>query len=202
MKLKRIFLLLIFSNILLVLFVSCTNKVDYYYIIKHSKDNFQNKKNGLPIIIPIYYGQYNFILLNSSTVFYFQPELLARCGTGLDHSKPPKINLTPEDLKEIKLTDLETFLDNNIKIEKYSVISISSPVDTIRNIACEKLINFLKTKKSKFYGIRNWTEEEKYVVLAKVRNKNYDPKSIKWKVGFDDDHFYHSIGAKLPPIDK
>lgn len=107
----------------------------------------------------------------------------------MDFTKPPNISLTPNNLAEIKINDLQNFLLRNISDtmvqSQYVTASISSPSDTIRNISYKIITNFFKDKKIRRYVIRNWTEEEHFVTMAKIQNKQYDPSKVDWQIGFD-----------------
>jgi hypothetical protein len=165
-------------------------KDEIYYVIKHPKPNTQDfGNNPLPPPLPTtFYGNYNFILLDTSKVFYHQVYQNYTCGTGIDFTKPTKLFLTPDSLKEVKINQLPEFLNgvitDSIARTRHFFASISYPVDTIRNRAFKLITDFFKTKNIRQYNIRNWTEEEQYVTTAKVENRKYNPDSINWKVGF------------------
>ncbi len=174
--------------------MSCATKQDIkdevYYVVKHPKPNTKDFGDNPPPPLPItFYGNYNFILLDTSKIFYHQVHQYYTCGTGVDFTKPPKLFLTPDSLREIKIGDLSEFLNNSITDSvarmRHFFASISYPTDTIRNRAFKLITDFFKTKDIRLYNIRNWTEEEKYVTTAKVENKKYNPDSVDWKVGFD-----------------
>ena len=189
----------ILAYVLLILFVSCsTKKVEnsVYYIIPHV-DSLQQDPNAPPPLPIAFYGQHNFILYDSSRVFYHNNYVFYRCGMGIDFSKPPRLLLAPDSLTEIKLSELPAFLKTTISEsgeDHYRMFTnISSPTDTIRNPAFEIIAAYIKTKGIKAYGIRRWTEEEGFATRAKVEHSAYNPKTAEFKTGFD-------IGS-LPPID-
>jgi len=102
--------------------------------------------------------------------------------------KPPLLNLSPGDLREIGINQLPRFLtaiNDSVTNDREFFASISSPTDTIKNRAFKIIRDFLKSRKLNRYIIRNWTEEEEYVTTAKIKNLHYDPKTVDWKVGFD-----------------
>lgn len=183
--LKTLFLFLI------LVLAACNSgeaEKDYLCVIKapviHSKDSLDYSE-------PVFYGQNNFILYDSKTIIYYEklPSCGTGCGTGMDYSKPGKLYLTPENLIKINYPELERFLKTKFMMNKSpygNIISISSPVDTIRNPAYTTLLNFQKKHKDILVSVRKWTEEEQYVATAKMKHKKYDPDSIKWKVGFAD----------------
>jgi hypothetical protein len=159
------------------------------YYVTHYEDSIRYAGHERPPLL--FYGHFNFILLDNPTkIYFFKQELFRHCGNGLDFTKPPNIFLTPDSLKEIKIAELHTFLgltisdtDSIILSDKF--ISIASPVDTIKNEGIKIILDYLKSKKMGRYNIRNWTEEEKFAVLAKVNNKKYNRDSLHFKVGFN-----------------
>ena len=177
----------------LFLLQSCSTKDSnngIYYIINHTSIAEIPRNDSIPPVPPLpFYGNYNFILLDSSRIFFHSKEKHYNCGYGLDCSKPFHIFLSAEDLKEIKSENLEQFL----KLIPDSVISgrqfyptISSPVDTIRNSAYKTIDDFFKSKNIRVYIKRNWTEEEHYVLDAKLKNMPFDYNTADWKIGFGD----------------
>ena len=192
---RHLLLLLIVTTI----FQSCSpqteNKEHVYYIIKHP-DTTANFGDDPPPPTPPpapFYGQLNFILLDTSIFLhknYYSPDF-SWCGTGKDFSKPPFLHLAPDSLVEIKANELENILAASIpdSIDSYGEWNpffpcISSPTDSIKNKAFKTLTDSFKRKKVKAYNIRIWTEEERYVTLAKINHKPYDRNSVDWKVGF------------------
>ncbi|MGZ4047778.1 MAG: hypothetical protein ACXVNN_00375 [Bacteroidia bacterium] len=178
-----------------LLFCSCTFKQDnaskIYYVIQHQKEEVVLDKDGMPPppLLKSFYGDYNFILLDSSTIYCHEKNKHYSCGYGLSYTKPVLLFLTPEDLSEIKISNLEAFLKSipeSIVSDQHFYASISSPNDTIKNKAFEIIADFFKSKNIKCYNIRNLTEEEQYVLTAKLENKKYDPNAVDWKIGFSD----------------
>lgn len=190
------------ASALLILFVSCSPKKDgenpVFYIISHPDSLQQGPANNVPPPPPIpFYGQHNFVLYDSSRVFYHNNYVFHRCGTGIDFSRPPRLFLAPDSLTEIKLSELPAFLKTTILEsgeDGYRMFTnIASPTDTIRNPAFEIITSYFKTAGIKAYGIRRWTEEEAFATRAKVEHSTYDPKTAEFETGFD-------IGF-IPPID-
>lgn len=177
-RLAYIFLLFIFS--------SCgenekTTSPDYLVIKPFVADSLNEG------VEPIFYGDHNLILADSEKIYYHDNRCYysGMCGTGIDFTKPPRLFLTPDSLQEIKKEELLNFLKRITKKWKRNLlVSISSPVDTIRNKSVFVIQDFFKNKKNTTLGIRKFTEEEEYVVRAKLTNKVYDPRKIKWKTGF------------------
>lgn len=191
------------------LLFSCSTKPDeknkVYYIIKHQQEQIDLGKDAPPPP-PFYkpfYGNYNFILLDSSKIFFHKKNKYYSCGYGLDHTKPFRLYLTPGNLVEIKINELEMFLKSipdSIISDQHFYASVSSPKDTIRNAAYKIIAGYFKLKNIKHYNTRNLTEEEEYVLTAKLENKKYDPAFIDWKVGFGDGPFYLPTTDTTPKI--
>ena len=129
--------------------------------------------------------------MDTCKVYYFKNYIFYTCGIIGDLGKPPKLFLTPDSLTELKLDALPDFLETNIAdtIVKHDfvMVSIASQTDTIRNIAFKYIVEYLKKIGLKRYNIRNLTEEERYVSIAKKEHKLYNPDSVEWRVGFDEE---------------
>lgn len=187
----RFIILIIFSTLL-----SCStkkdNSADFYYIVKHIDNTRQNNEDKFaPPPPPImFYGQHNFILL-SSQIFYHHNNIIRSCGVGLDLTKPARLYITTNNLIEIQVSELRNFLKTNIPdslLDGNNVSAIiSSPTDTIRNSAFNIIKEYLVKKNIK-HGIRNLTEEESFVLNAKIKNEKYNPENQNFKIGFDT-HF-------------
>lgn len=180
------------STFIFLLFGCSKEKTDeVYYVIKHPTTTTQNTGDAPPPTPPTtsYYGTFNFILLDSSTIYFHNRHNYRFCGTGIDDTKPPRVFLTPESLTKLNLNDLTQFLTTSISdslaADRQFFASISSSTDTIKNRAFKIITDFFKAKKITRYNIRNWTEEEQFVTTAKIENKVYNPDLIDWKVGFD-----------------
>ena len=177
---------------------------DYLCVIKSPVIHF---KDSLDFSEPVFYGDGNFILYDSKTILYHEINCYGDgigCGTGMDYSKPGKLYLTPEKLIEIKYSELDQFLKTKFKRIKHNthIISIGSSTDTVRNPGYTILMNFKNRHKNILVSVRKWTEEEEYVATAKMKNKEYDPAKIKWKVGFaDGDEWIKERRIQfLPPV--
>lgn len=187
---------------LTLIVISCKSKNEIYYVIKKIKNI---KTENSTILYPaFFYGQHNFIIVNSNKIYYHNKYVFHWCGTGLDFTKPSHLYITPDSLKEIKINNLGKFLKNKLVFNNIDfnekLVSISSSTDTIRNKGLKIIVDYLKQDKEILYNIRNWTEEEKYVSLAKFKNKKYEPKKIKWKIGFDTGELINGKSIKfLPP---
>ncbi|WP_443938221.1 hypothetical protein [Pedobacter sp. MW01-1-1] len=179
--------------IFIFLLFGCSTRQDkvgeVYYVVKHPTATTQDTDDVPPPPPPTYYGNLNFILLDSSTIYFHSQHIYRFCGTGIDDTKPPRVFLTPDSLTKLSINDLPQFLATSITdslaSDRHFFASISSPTDTIRNRAFKTITDFFKSKKIMRYNIRNWTEEEQFVTKAKIENKKYNPDSADWKVGFD-----------------
>jgi len=188
----KILTILTFSFLLFSCSTEQGDKDEVYYVVKHPKASVQQTGDSLPPPPPpptTYYGNFNFILLDSSTIYFHSQHIYRTCGTGIDETKPPKVFLVPDSLAKLNIADLPQFLassiNDSVAADRHFFASISSPTDTIRNKAFKIITDFLKSKKVMRYNIRNWTEEEQFVTTAKIENRKYDPNSIDWKIGFD-----------------
>ena len=179
--------------VLFILVISCSKKVKNeqpeYYVLKklesglYSKDNL-NKRT----LNKLFYGEHTFIIIDTTKIYYHNLSKNYFCGTGIDFTKPPKLDLSPNNLKVVENNNLKSFLDTISKNKNnYSYLfgSISSPKDTIRSKAFKILIEYFKRNGIEKYNIRKWTEEEKFVSEAKYANKKYKSVNIKWIIGFD-----------------
>jgi hypothetical protein len=188
----KLIILLLFSTIF---FYNCSNKSAkediIYGVVKHYNYH-QKSKNGVPPPPPPppgFYGHLNFILMDSSKVFCHKRDFIPMNCMG-DFDKPEKLSLTPDSLITINNNDLLVFLKKSISYEtelgRGRVLSISSPMDTIRHRGFKIITDYLKANEIRRYVVRNWTEEEKHVSIAKNENKKYDSKKVKWLAGFSE----------------
>lgn len=185
------------------IFLACKQEVkkEEYFVIHEFID-----ADSTDSIEKIYYGDYNFILSDSSRIFFFKYTKVEGCGTCMEssvkyHLKPPFIRLHPESIEEIEPKNLKAFLRKMPVLKSKEIIMISSPVDTIRNKNMFVIRDFFKSKKGVIVGIQRSTEEENEVLKAKISGKKYDMNTINWKVGFREG--YHpkvEIIQFLPPV--
>jgi hypothetical protein len=163
------------------------NKDNDTFIIK--KIEINESADEIPKIYPLFYGQHNFILFNHSKIYYHNKNSFQFCGTGLDDSKPPFLELHTKDLTEISLKKLSQFLNQKIKKDHNNtdktIISISSPKDTISNKALRIIKEKFKNNKTIGITIRKCTEEESVVSKAKYNKRKYDCEKQKWEIGFN-----------------
>lgn len=186
------------------LFLACKQepKKEDYFVIHEFID-----ADSTDSIEKIYYGDYNFILLDSSRIFFFKYTKIYGCGTCMESTlkyqhKPPFIDLHPDSLQVIEPKNLKAFLKKIPELTTREIVMISSPVDTIRNKNMFVIRDYFKSKKDVLLGIQRTTEEENEVLKAKISGKKYDLKSINWKVGFRNefDPKVERIGLFLPPV--
>ena len=183
---------------------SCNKKIEnkeIYYIIQNENKQIENP-NDPPMPPLVFYGYFNFIIMDGSDVYFYDKHPSNMNCEDRDGVHPPFLNLYPKDIKKVKLNDLNKFLEevyseskqkeslDTLKYEHFETqrsffTAISSQKDTITNNALKVIIDFMQKKEFTRYLIRNWTEEEKYVVLAKQKKLTYNPNEIKWDIGFD-----------------
>lgn len=176
---------------IIILFLSSCNTNqegnDIYFIIK--KKHITDNSIVPPPPIPFYYW-YNFILVDTSKIFFHQKKPVHfKCGVGPDENKPEFLSLTPDKILEIKKIELSSFLNtipDSVLMDQRFCVTISSSKDTIRNNAFKTIKDFFHSKNSRIcFLMRNWSEEEQYVVTAKIENKEYDYPETDWKIGFN-----------------
>jgi hypothetical protein len=188
MKLKKKFFSLYILIFIVIISCSNINKNDsgIYHIIIHKKFDIND---STPPFLSRFYGDFNFILFDSTTIYVNQKSVLYYCGTGLDQTKPPFLFLKPEHLIQLKTDSLQLFLKENITDSIYKngrfSASISSPTDTIKNEAFQIITDYFKAYNLMQYEIRRCTEEELYVATAKKTNTKYNKDSVEWKTGFN-----------------
>jgi hypothetical protein len=184
----RATILIILINLVLI---SCqTDKKREIVIISEINKKFLKNKN---VIKNRFYYKYNFILTSNDRIYYFVNTHVINCTPdcmGFDFSKPEFLRLLPSDLKEIQLDSLKLILYRIVinKTSRFEVISISSDVDTIKNLALKSLIDYAKNYNKDTlrigYNYRLMTEEEQIVLDAKKKNVNYNPDNVTWKGDF------------------
>lgn len=164
---------------------------EVYYVIKHFSTSAEHTSDIPPPAPPptVYYGNLNFILLDSSTIYVHTLHVSSLCGTRNNDTKPPRLGLVPDNLNKVNMDSLPHFLaaviNDTPATNRHFFASIASPTDTIRNRAFKTITDLFTSKKITRYLIRNWTEEERFVTEAKIKNKRYHPDSIDWKIGYE-----------------
>lgn len=164
-----------------------------YYVIEHKT---YKESDSIPPLIERFYGNFNFVLFDSTRLYFHNKSVMYFCGTDIDFTKPPKLFLKTENVIKIDLDSLPIFLKTNIPDsianDYWFSASISSPNDTIRNKGYKIITDFFKSKNVLRLNVKNWTEEEQFVVTAKVANLKYNADSIKWIIGFDREFQFDS----------
>lgn len=189
---KKILVILILCLFVLGCFRRNDGGSKFCYVIKHPENILREVSDGPihPLPPKSYYGYFNFILIDSNTIYLHYRYIYNFCGTGIDNSKPPKVFLVPDSLIKMRTEDIQHFIETSINESLLNnrnfYVSISSATDTIRHKAFNTLTDFFTSKKFHRYIVRNWTEEEMYVTTAKMNNKTYNPDSVKWYIGFDN----------------
>ena len=183
----------LFVTLIPFLFFFCekkNEKSEIYFIIQHSMPISSEILNIPPLPPKSFYGNFNFILLDNSTIYVHSQKNDGKCFTGICESKPKRVFLIPDSLKVIKIDSLPQFLrtivNKSIEKDRYFFATISAPTDTIKNPGFRIINDYFKSQKKMSWIIRSCTEEEKFVALAKFEKETYYPDSIKWKVGFCD----------------
>lgn len=149
-----------------------------FYVIKHSEratvmECIDGKSHDPLPPSTWFYGHHNFIMIDTSSVFYHNRSSLKICTFKSDSSKPPFINLETNDLIEIKIHQLDSFASAvipNSDFKPYPSVIISSPSDTIRNRGYNIIKHVLNNKGIDIFETRNSTQEE-IAVIAKKNDK-------------------------------
>lgn len=183
---------------------SCNRDIEnkkIYYIIQNENKPIEDPTDPPPPPL-VFYGYFNFIIMDGSSVYFYDKHPSNMNCDDRDGIHPPFLQLYPKEIKKVKLNELNGFLEETysglkqkssfdtleyeyFRTQRNFFTSISSPKDTITNEALKVIIDFMKKNEFTGYVIRNWTEEEMYVVLAKQNKLTYNPNEIKWDVGFD-----------------
>lgn len=191
---KRLKYTLLISLIFLLLVSACNDNknsqvyskiweeptaLDTNYVINGLKNpNIKNKVKG-------FYYNYNLIIDTSDVCYFYQYEMKYRgCFSDeCDDKIPALINLSPSQMVVIPNACLENFLDANLintHLSKHKILSVSSPVDTIRQQSFKLIADYVKKKHgSVLCCIRLMTEEEQNVLYCKKNNIDYDIENFK-----------------------
>lgn len=134
-----------------------------YYIIKHAyidKKEFGNKPPpSLPPVIQ--YGNYNFILLDTSLIYFY---VLNSSVIGTDLFA--NVGLTSKQVSKIEIDSLHKFLKVNIpRNDGDKTATISYPTDSIKNRAVNIIAEYFNTNGFSKYNIRNITKEEAKAII-------------------------------------
>jgi hypothetical protein len=183
---------LIHSFLALLVFSSCCKNAEKQEYIKLTStyelaDQLKDSsKNGYPF----YYGDFNFILIDSNTFYFFKHDEYIDCDFGFNAYRPPRLYLYPDSLITVQRKDLHEFLRKNIipQLEKKnsSLIALSSNFDSINKNLQSPFDELTKTYDDVHLTIRKCTEEETAVAASKLMGTKYQPETINWKYGFGD----------------
>lgn len=180
--------------IIIVFFLdSCNNKVEdpYIFSVEEAKIKAQNNTDLPP---PPFepYSPLNFVINKNDLYFFSLPfnDKLS-CGTGVDFSLNPFINLKPSQLIKIPKESINSFLQNNIfEKRSYSLhFTISSTSDTL-NTEIYKIFTEFKKKwkkennKNISINLIRSTEEINTVLSYYENGSSYFPEKVKWKNEF------------------
>lgn len=169
------------------------------YVISKIDSTFQAlwKTTTTPPPHPLFYGDYNFIVDESSDKVFLHKKkhLLRFCGTGVNFSKPDFINLSPEDFVPLTNQDVDKYLaDTLTNLGDRQTMVVASLQDTVKMKEAHSLIDYLLTaRKIIRFNIRMVTEEEIIVLNHKKQNKPYSADSIQWSENF-------SVPFALPQV--
>ena len=141
-----------------------------------------------PPILPKYlYGSENFILDDSSNVYYYQRKFVIQfCGTGLEKDTIPVFeNIQPEYLIKVPISSISEFVKLNIRKGERNLVKIASQKDTLNSEAYFKLLNALDNnldfrEDRDVYLAYRTTQEEDTVLYYKKHKEYYDSDSVKW----------------------
>lgn len=191
---KHIKYTLIISSVILLLVSACNDNknsqvyskiweeptvLDTNYVVNGLENpNIKSKVKG-------FYYNYNLIIDTSDVCYFYQCEIKHKgCSSDdLDNKIPDLINLSPSQMVVIPNACLEEFLDANLMnthLNKYKILSVSSPVDTIRQQSFKLIADYVKKKHgSVLCGIRLMSEEERNVLYCKKNNIDYHIENFK-----------------------
>ena len=182
-----------FVLVLQILFWGCVSvsqkndAKDLLYIIPHHQTKTFAHQFKQDFSILFFYGEFNFVLTDNQ-IFLHRRNIKLNAKEKIDFTKPPQLNLMPNDFSEIKLADLQGYLNTHVldtaANNRTVMASVVSNSDTIRNPAFTTLNNFFQSKNHFSYIIRNWTEEEALALKAKIFKTAYNLDTVHWKMGF------------------
>ncbi|WP_239022867.1 hypothetical protein [Pontibacter mangrovi] len=165
------------------------------YIVSKIDSTFQAQWKGssTPPPLPLFYGDYNFIVDNDSEQIYLhkKKQIFRFCGTGVDFTKPDFIALSPQDFVLLTHREIESyFADTLTNLNDRQAVVLASLQDSIKMKEARTLIDslFISRKIKRFY-IRRITEEEEVVLNHKKQNLPYSADSIKWSGNFSEPNY-------------
>jgi hypothetical protein len=185
------------------LFAACTQptKEKKFTFIVSSFNQPIDPKEPPPPAMPEY-APFDFIFDKSGQIYYYQLQIgKPRCASRLDDDlTPPFINLQPENIVQVPVTNIAEFIRSNIlALDKdYKYVSIATFDDTVKAISFKTLIDIFSDTASKTtYSVRKITQEENVVLGYKKRLSYYDPNSVIW----DSSRIRFPPKMKMPKIE-
>ncbi|MFC4815962.1 hypothetical protein [Flavobacterium sp. GCM10023249] len=181
--------------------ISCGKKVgessDKPYVISEERRKYEMQdelyeKGEIDKIVLMnlpkyFYGSENFILDDSSNVFYyhFQPKIYESCIPFEDDDIPYFQGLEPDLLIQLPKESLAAFVKLNFRRGIKNKVKIASQKDTLNSKAYFKIRHALDKYLSfrpdnDIYLVYPTTQEEDSVLYYKKHQKVYNPDSIKW----------------------
>jgi len=181
---KSLLILLLFSFVL----SACRDKQvkinhpkNFYVISAHEKSNSSSDSIAQAFV----YCDYNFVLLDSSSIYFYkfkEPVFMDIIADRM--SNPPFIKLLPEKLQKMEIAELEKQIkgkqllpEAELRNKSFSA-SISYPEDTVKHKAFATLFNHLKSN-NVYFSIRRCTQEELAVTEAIIKKTTYDPMKVR-----------------------
>lgn len=184
--------------------ISCDKKVKIkekkypvHIISKYFRENKELRKRYkegdtsiiLQPFLPRYlYGTENFILDDSSNIYYYQLERYfsaVGCGNDMElDSIPFFLNIKPENIIRLSVNSIDDFVKLNIRQGERNLVKIASQKDTLNSKAYFKLQEALDKnlkfrEDSDIYTAYPTTQEEDTVLYYKKHKKDYYADSIK-----------------------
>jgi len=193
---------LIFPLIFLVACIACS-KPDYTqakdtppYIVSKIDSTLQAqwKRSSIPPPLPLFYGDYNFIVDNNTQqIFLHKKKHMWFCGAGVDFTEPDFLYLAPEDFKLLTKDEIQKYFTDTLpNLDNQQAIVLASFQDSIKLKEPRQLIDFIfLSRKIQRFNIRTVTEEEKVVLEHKNRNLPYSADSIQWSDNFSVPFIHH-----------
>lgn len=180
------------SFLTLLVFTSCCKNAEKQEYIKLTStyELADQLKDSLKNVYPAYYGNFNFIIIDSNTFYFFEYHKHIDCDFGFNAYRPPRLYLLPDSLIIVQRKELLEFFRKNInhQLEKNnsSLIALSSNFDSIESNYQKLFLKIVKKYDNVLLTIRKCTEEETAVAESKLKGTKYQPETIKWKYGFGD----------------
>ena len=198
----------VFLLIFLVICVACS-KSDYThtketppYTVSQIDSTLQAQWKGTSTPPPptLFYGDYNFIVDNSSQqVFLHKKKHSWFCGTGVDFTKPDFLYLAPEDFKLLTKKEIQNYFTDTLpNLNNRQAIVLASFQDSIKLKEPRKLVDSIfQSRKIQRFNIRMVTEEEKVILEHKKQHLPYAADSIPWSDNFSVLYFLPKKGYSL-----